>query len=1148
MKKDSLLKIFGSRKFWWFVLACVVSLLFILIAPGVSFYNAFPFQDLWVQVLLLVLIFGVWFWFNFKERLKQHVQGSKIFADDSAQVSLGGIVNRRRGRLLRRDVRRLCQFIRGREVHRSWFLRRNNLYDMPWYLVLGASGSGKTSLVRQQHLNFVAQSYQQDRVQSEVFDYALASEAVLFDVDSELFVQKTLAERYLWLVLLKSLKRARARRPLNGIVVTVSLKDLLGATRESKQKLFENFRLRLHEAQQRLGMEVPIYVVFTQLDYVIGFADFVLQFLELETQAVLGMTFSVQDQDAVGSWALEYDLLLEHLQRRLERDLDAESGVLINSRKTYFLVQMAALKPLLAEFAKEVFLTRGLLCQNYLRGVYFVAHQIQVDQSFDLIRSERSLSMVELPRFLKDKNFFVANIVSEVLLPERELVGVHPVFSKSFGLLRQVRFLLIVGLSLSVLLAWIISANQYLAYDRQLLWQLNQAETTKLNTQDQSFNALYQALDRLVSLRDAGDSTWLHLGLWVHHSGVDAVDALYDQALLQKFLPYVVGSLVQNLQMAVRENPNDMVSVEDLYYGLSSYLMLQNLEHLDAVQMMQVLNGYWAKSFANDLPVQAWLSLRLQDLLSLSLPAQTLNAGLVEQARALLWNSPVYMQAYLRLKLMTLQSDAKTQNVSGDLNADANEVFVNLSHASVPQLFTHEGYENIYKVQADHYLQDTASESWVFGQQYQTHYSSNDLDRFRVQMDELYWKDYLNAWNNALAQVNFASFSDVQAELDVLSLLSSKDSPLTMLLKNIDKNTDFDYASDHLGARLFGQNKLANAAANFSNVGNVVSNQFAPLNSLLGGASAASPLANVNVALNNLQQYLSGLQNSSNSGLSAYNAAVQIYQGQADRSITALASLASQMPQPMARWLNQMVANTYAVIFARANVYLSSQWQAEVASFYQQALAGRYPFVATNNDATVQDFTNFFKPGGIEDSFVKKYLVPFISTDNFGHVIWQSVDNIPFSENMALTDEMTVASQIRSTFFGGSNAMLNFTLTPVSLTNLHHFTLIYDGKTLSDDGRGVGIGFVWPPMNTDGSVSVIFGRLLETDQTQNYSGPWGLFRLLEHSNLVKAHGASSYSVSFVDEDMSANFILSASSVSNPFDVRLIRTYRCPDGF
>lgn len=1153
--KERSQKILKSRAFWWFWVAVLISLLIWFVGPAISFYDFAPFANVGLQIILIMITFLVWLYCHFKGRIKQHLQGTKIFHDeDEATPKLTGHISRRQSRLLKKDFKRMKDIVLARAIQRYWLLKRNNIYDLPWYLVLGAQGVGKTSLVRQLHLQFIRQSYSDFDMQSQAFHYALSEEAMLLDVDHKLFTQKTLKERHLWLTLLKCIKRARPKRPLNGVILTLSVKDLLTHDRELKQKLFEQVRLRLHELQQRLGMQIPVYVVVTHLDELSGFTDFVLRFTESEREEMFGITFSSKSElSSIDQLPFEYDVLMQHINHRLERDLEGEYLPETHSRMWYFSVQMAALKEAILEFAKEIFLTRRILHKNDWRGIYFVAHTLQGEQRFDVVTCERNLSMLQVPRFLKDKSFFVAHILKEALLPEQEYVGMHPLFLRHWGLFSQGRTIVAALLTMMILISWLISTHQYLNYNDQVLWSLAHAEPPVKVSGDASLNEIYPSLDLLGHLyHQSDDAFMMHLGLWVHNSAHEGVKALYLQALQQQFLPYVLNTLANNLAVAITESNHgeSMAHVEDLYFYLSSYLMFNKLNKMDTSQVSNVLDNYWRSAFSDNLVLQGWLDTRLNDLLLSQLTAQTLNANLIKTAQAALLNSPIYMQAYLRLKLNALQNNAKNINVAGELNADATEVFLNLNHATVPLFYTREGYEKIYKAQAKKYLEDTENASWVFGDNEETHYSSEDLDNFRSQMDALYWQDYLDAWNNALSEVNLASFSDLQTEMSVLTLLTSKNSPFNHLLKNIEANTDFNNEALSESDHLFSNNKTVQTASNYANQnnGNIVSNQFAPLISLINApASQPTQLQNIQTNLTALQQYLSGLANSSNPGLSAYNASVAIFQGQADRSITALATIATQMPQPMSRWLNQIVANTYAAIFASADNYIMSEWQANVASFYQQALAGRYPFVRSQSEVTIQDFSNFFKPGGVEDSFVKKYLAPFITTDSFGHVEWVSVNNVSLSNDLALINEISEANQIRNTFFGSASGALNFTLTPQSLSGAHKFTFNYDGKSVDDSGKSsTGVGFVWPPANTDGTVSMTYTRLLLSNVTKTYPGPWGLFRALEGANLVKSKYGSSYNVNFDNDDMSAGFLLSASSVNNPFDIRILRNYSCPE--
>lgn len=646
--KASFFKVIKSRAFWWFLIAVIISLLIWWVGPGISFYGVAPLSNTLLQVFLILFTFLCWFGIHFKTRIKQHLQGTKIFRDEDApKLNLGGHISRRQNRLLKKDFCKLKNFIRGKSTQKYWFFKRNNIYDMPWYLVLGAQGAGKTSFIRQTHLQFIAQSYSHFDGESEAFHYAIAEEGLLIDAAEQLFTQKTLKERHLWLILLKSIKRARPKRPLNGIILTVNINDLLLSERELKLQLFETIRMRLHEVQQRLGMSVPIYVVFTHVDTLSGFADFVLRFPEPERQEVLGVTFSTKaSESALDQFPFEYDVLLKHIQQRLSRDLDGEYLRETNSRMWYFSVQMAALKEKILAFGKEIFLFRRMLHHNDWRGFYFVAHNLQSEARFDAVTMERSLSMVEVPRFLKDKNFFAANILKQAILPEQEYVGLHPLFKQHWGLLGQGRTLILAGLTLSIIIAWLISTNQYLNYNNQVAASLDHAPLISLNTHDSRLNDIYPRLNLLSQLYHQADTArLLHLGLWVHHSAHNAVGALYQEILISNFLPYLLTTLAQGLSNAIVASNQDenMLNVENLYFYLSSYLMFNQLDKLNPLQINNVLVNHWQQTFGGNQALQSWLLTALNDLLTNTLTAQNLNADLIKQGRAVLWNSPLYM-------------------------------------------------------------------------------------------------------------------------------------------------------------------------------------------------------------------------------------------------------------------------------------------------------------------------------------------------------------------------------------------------------------------------------------------------------------------------------------------------------------------------
>ncbi|WP_431478160.1 type VI secretion protein IcmF/TssM N-terminal domain-containing protein [Massilia eburnea] len=154
------------------------------------------------------------------------------------------------------------------------------LYELPWYMVIGNPAAGKSSAITQSGLQFPFADPKaiQGVGGTRQCDWFFTAEGILLDTAGRYAVQAV--DREEWHGFLGLLKKHRPRAPINGIVIAVSIAELRGDDTESVMQLARSLRQRVQDLIEKLEVFAPVYVMFTKVDLVAGFADF---FMDAET-------------------------------------------------------------------------------------------------------------------------------------------------------------------------------------------------------------------------------------------------------------------------------------------------------------------------------------------------------------------------------------------------------------------------------------------------------------------------------------------------------------------------------------------------------------------------------------------------------------------------------------------------------------------------------------------------------------------------------------------------------------------------------------------------------------------------------------------------------------------------------------------------
>ncbi len=104
------------------------------------------------------------------------------------------------------------------------------------------------------------------------------------------------ADQKSWLAFLDLLKRNRPRQPINGVLVAISIEDLLTLPQDEVAAHAAAIKARLIELHKRLKVDFPVYALFTKADLVIGFMEFFGDLDEKQRAQVFGATFQTMDR------------------------------------------------------------------------------------------------------------------------------------------------------------------------------------------------------------------------------------------------------------------------------------------------------------------------------------------------------------------------------------------------------------------------------------------------------------------------------------------------------------------------------------------------------------------------------------------------------------------------------------------------------------------------------------------------------------------------------------------------------------------------------------------------------------------------------------------------------------------------------------
>ncbi len=256
------------------------------------------------------------------------------------------------------------------------------LYKVPWFLMIGEKGSGKTTALDNLELSLPVGKPMQDGMESgEGCNWWFYDQGVVLDVEGDFVLSKdgVGSEEKGWDLLIQLLKKHRPERPLDGVVLTIPCGDLIGSQGQLEERTSRAAQkanllyAKLSELQRRSGVCFPIYVLVTQCDKVLGFKSFVNEIPLKRREDIFGWSnpYSLE-RTYSPEWANQ--AFQEFFQSLYEAQIElVADGIQIKDGDGFFIMpsEFESVSEPLRVYMNNLFRQSAYHDSFFLRGLYF---------------------------------------------------------------------------------------------------------------------------------------------------------------------------------------------------------------------------------------------------------------------------------------------------------------------------------------------------------------------------------------------------------------------------------------------------------------------------------------------------------------------------------------------------------------------------------------------------------------------------------------------------------------------------------------------------------------------------------------------------------------------------------------------------------
>lgn len=1187
----------------------LTSTLLILLALGIWFYGPAlkfgdyapfaPIQNRVIAIAVLVVLWGINNYFLARSQARKKPK-TKAEEEIKPYDPVDGLIA-----LINQSFRNTMKIVRSKWTGKERGVR--SLYALPWYLVIGPSDSGKSSLIKDADLNFPLAHLLNDNTQKtsanrDVPEYWVTSEGLLFDIpgtwlkkdapiefsefedddgDNERPVVKDKkARKRIWDAFLTLLSDYRPRRPINGVIVNVDLVELIRMNDQQRQEAANNIHAHLVDIAEKLGTRFTIHVVLTKIDKFAGFSDYFALFSKAERKIPFGFSFPVYSEIEADQWVEDFEQgfarFLAHANNDMidrlfnQREADGRRNIYV------FLRELAASGPVVQDFFRRALISDKFSTPPLVRGIYFTSVRqegVPFNALLHRIALEYRMRPPVLPAYSGHSSpYFTDGLFNDIIFKEAGLAGDNKQVEQRKQLFLNVAIVasVLFVLGFGFLLDQAMRDNQARA-ERVVSASndyINLPRDEKIGTDETHYvaalNAIAVANNEFPGWQDKSDAQ-RYISLYQGRRIGPEVQKAYEELLRKRYLPAIAEEVKAEI-VRLGKDP-ETYNGDARLDALRVYLLLGDIERrkeLDAdgnkyslgkEAVMTWMQNNWQKRFEGQKNLQADLSRHLLYVLNTDRIATPLDLPLVAQTQEVLREVPRDVRLYRNLRALAAKQVPGGISMRTTIGPSFDIIFKQRGDDDqkkndivIPYFYTKKGFFEFFVPMNNDLSVIAVADAWVTGEREKVHYSDEDLEAFREKIRHAYATDYINTWSQALNSLDIVEFGNVDQATRVIAEINGPANPFGRIINLVKAETEI-YEAKPAATDAQQQTTEITFDSNLKH-GQRIARAFVGLSQLLkADEGTTTPFEALLIPVSGLETYmrsiLTGQQSSKPVALERAKERAKL---QGSDPIFIVRRTGSNLPQPFDRLFSQIADNSWKVILAAAKNDLQTVWQSDVYRSFNVDLSGKYPFSrSSKEEVSLQEFQRFFGPDGDFDRFFNDNLKVFIHPSTGQPIV---IDGQSLNVSAEFMKQVSAVRSVRDIFFSADGVpTLHYTVEPVSMTgDISRAVLNIEGQLVPySHGPTMPKSILWPnALSSKQDMSRLSISRRGGSDDRSYQGLWSSFRLFDNAS-VTASTPESVDVTFTISKSRVKYRLRMSAMEkNPFAMRSLSELKLPE--